>query len=280
LPRAGKETADPSAEQENTHPVSFTAQDTDGRQYYQIYAPLFNPDLPYKSMQDVDIQLAEHINRNLIAVDEFSKAIHEVAQFSLQQDATTAQGLYQGAAQSLHNNAVSTQPTCPSLAGNFRFFFTGNGGGPGCQTHLRLVFQEGLQTKINLNPNYLTFFRPTYPRDSDTNYPPNDKLKSAFTPGPLQGASPDGNGVVAHPFLPSVPLMDVHRNFYSTKFVSIKSLMANSDNSYINGDFGAYSEGPPKTPTDLSNSQADQFLNPIEEDFLTELDPEGRGLDH
>ena len=285
VPRTGNETLDPSFTEENISPVTFVraALSPDGRNHYQLYAPLFQPGLLYEVSGELERIIGELTVGGTAAVDKFLTALNEVAETSRANDRATAQTLYEGASDNIHDQPGDpTNPTCASLAGQFNFFFKRAGFGPGCVAggDAQSIVVNAFQDKRASTPQFDVAINPTYVETTDpiVNLQNNSLLKSGYAPGPRHGATT--GGIFEHPFIPSVTPTDMHRNFYSTKFVAITSLASGTSNSYLGSSFDTYSEGTFTFPADLSDGAGFRFNNPLNQSDLDELDPDNLGLTH
>lgn len=234
---------------------------------WQLYAPLFTdaPDALYKGPQDVLSQLQFFLEYQAVSIEKYIKSMN-----------TTAAQVYSGniagwaggntmagqeAAKVISDIpasfmatdplAAAAQPTCYSIAGKFAHFYLGadkasdymntSSSAPGEKC-------DPEETLVDLMRRYLTNGGNELGEYLNTEYViPNEgpilkKLFTAYRPGDMNDAN---NGIFDN-FLRSTRPTRMHRNFYSTKFITLNGLLPSpkeANASFTKGNFTTFSEG-------------------------------------
>jgi hypothetical protein len=237
-----------------------------------IFAPLYGPDkdLLYSSSSQLYNTLKTYIKAQELAIDKYRLAMNNVA-FTIF-DTFNKQGQGQIAIDAAKifsdinfNNpdTSAAKPSCASMAGKFIFYYTGDSSLITNSTQCPVSFPELMQnywsvTSSGAGGNY------TYTIDySIKPNTPLEKLFSAYRPGALHDAE---NGEWKNFLNGRVERM--WRNFYSTKFVHLKSLLPGGE--FSNSNFTMVSEG---------NSSNSDVSNIAMKNFLNSLDPQSAGID-
>jgi hypothetical protein len=253
------------------------SQGVDGKlQEYKIYAPLIGggTHFLYESVNDVASTIAQFILTNEEAVGTYLDSLKGVGDAILASAAANSPNIsiYQEASSKFYN-LTGGKLTCGSVAGDFAAFYFGGINKTSVKTTPIEEFKDNNNCPTSLFDN-ITDYLSTMTQDQNFHlgvFKYNDDSQNigfsdhtdfltAFMPGPRQGAQQ--NGMVNHPFRNEAPV-SARRNFYSTKFISLKSVDRGSgaEHHYYSGQSPRYIEGV----TQLS-SLTGPLLNPIELD--------------
>lgn len=206
---------------------------------YRLFAPLFGPGTHYTTPADFKTVVNDVMNSNESAINSYLEALGNVAQQMIDAGAATRGGAasYAAAAATIHDapsdrlnpNMTPSDCTKVSMAGKFKIFFHPSSLG-GCSiTPLSDLISEYITTKASSDTAFTSFYLSTY---ENHRVGINNDLMTAFFPGPLGSVKTNGevektlsnsaaDGVAAVP--------NSFRNFYSTKFVGIRSLLTNGE---------------------------------------------------
>jgi uncharacterized protein (UPF0333 family) len=256
---------------------------------FDIYAPLFSDDplTLYKSPTEISGVLTVYLAAQKQAITKYLQSMNTAAAsiFRNNNSGATGKNLGRSSAEmvsdiditflSTGGNPVdpTALPTCISMAGKFIYFYFG----PDAQGTYNLLRDTTGCSPGTGDPrdSYLTgmlekyfadnsaslgeYYKTTYTAHNDQSM--NQKLFTAYRPGAQNDAS-SNNGVVKN-FLNSKP-ENMWRNFYSTKFITLKSLMSSGDNFYseISHSFPIHSEGNSAKNGALETSQS-QYANSL-----------------
>ncbi len=218
---------------------SGTSPET-GTMMYSLYAPLFGPETLYASPSVVKTQAGTYITSMDNAITDFLGALEEVATQIVTASGSTTGGAatYQEAASTIWTSSYTTMDTSAcdkaSVASKYHQFFKGTGNPCGIipldQLIESYVSDSNAASPDPMHP-FDTYFRTTYvkpdvPVGGSSPQGPltNAELSTAYMPGPRQGATDEG--ILSHPFTPSANDKKGKRNFYSTKFVGLKSVLS------------------------------------------------------
>lgn len=225
-----------------------------------LYAPLYGDNLLYQTSSQILNSIKLFLNSQRPTIDVFKANLLKISNQIRQSKPTTQNTtieIYKSAADFFHNEGTAD---CTSMAGQFLYYFYGSDGVANLTTCSKLVSLETALDEIygnsaaggEINANTY-FFELFY---EGTNY---RQHFSAYAPGKLTGAdetnSPDLLGRITNPFLSSTT--QSLRNFYSTKLVSIQSLLPSTEQSY-GQNFPLMSEGSLQDITGQST-----FENPL-----------------
>lgn len=234
-----------------------------------LYAPLFKgldsdqEDILYKSTGDVKsgfeqlmLQQEKGIEYYLYALNRAAKFVYDMSSNN-QVIAATAEGsapAYVRAADSISDIDFSDPDirqtevkSCKSLAGQFLFFYYGNKSSlkvkdvSSCPRPLHQLIEE-YYSSGSKDPNFSSshyMMEYSYnPRNFSKSPNGARGIFSAYMPGPFTGAEADGKLTGA---FSGISDENMQRNFYSTKFVSLDSLMQGG--GYEIDNMVKYSEG-------------------------------------
>lgn len=200
-----------------------------------IYAPIYGEFLPFKGPTEINRAIRQYLEQQKPAVQNYLITLGKLAETFRQmqtQSATANRGkdIYQEAANTLHDDTADlTQLTCQSVAGKMYYFFfdqesnmTNTQGCPrGLAQELenlygQVLFNQAATTRLDKNFHYLTFNSKRYEEL-------NLRLFNSFFPGKLQGGASSPGSIFQNPF--SLNDSRSARNFYSTKLISLESLL-------------------------------------------------------
>ncbi|MDH5414014.1 MAG: hypothetical protein OEW87_07745, partial [Flavobacteriaceae bacterium] len=158
------------------------------------------------------------------------------------------------------NAAQNALPSCASMNGKFLAFFLGDNTnlikqGGVCASPLKDLLQSRwsrLKTADIYNSEYVI---------SES---ASEELFSAYRPGPEHDA--DGSSGVQQSFFTGSPIKMI-RNFYSTKFIALKSVIGTNSAYGKNDQMLIYSEGHPKIIG--GEAKRSLFKNPINTSTLS-----------
>ncbi len=248
----------------------------------KIFAPLFRDgandqaDLLYLTKNEVEMAIFNFMRAQVTGIRKYKMAMNRAAMEIDRQKTLTAGSAinsaagYERAAKAVSdidftNPDVDQMPaSCKSLSGQFLYFYY---GGPvsaneapsdstNCPKPLGSLFQEyfAKNTKdAGYDPTYYEF-QLSWPEGSAAT---NITTMSAYTPGPLTGATIDGKHV--NPINGNVDNM--RRNFYSTKLIRLDSLQPGSGDKW-DSTFPIHSEGSANSASGDTAQTA--FKNPLD----------------
>ncbi len=251
---------------------------------YEILAPLYGPDTYFTSIDKIQRVFENYISINKPSIDTYTETLKFVARDILGQSKrldsdVSDKSNYTDAAKQIHDNPTggTYDLSCTSLAGKFASFFLGkslSGASlQNCNLSLEISFFDYLNRKSNeTQGRFNTYFRGEY-------YPPLNRLQvpllpqgmraimTAYSPGRDYGLETTGSipYLLSRFIAPATPReMYPERNYYSTKFISLRSLRSGDEQSYVGGTgiLTSYSEGGVASPSDISTTQ---FLNALME---------------
>ena len=250
-----------------------------------IYAPLFKQntdqtDLLYENPQSVISTITSFMAAQETGIVKYKNSLNQAARAIYNQiPAGGAQNSivgYQRAAAGVSdidfNNPSNEQnpKSCASIAGQFLYFFYEgvqqfvDTPDTTCPKPLLALIQEyfnatGADQAYNPTHYRLSFSWPTTFKGA-----PGKKMLSAYVPGPLTGVRNDGT--FDNP-IPGSNISEVmQRNFYSTKFVALDSLLGAAGYNEQATNFAIMSEGSVPSPpgSDKNQTSFKNLLNPNE----------------
>jgi hypothetical protein len=256
----------------------------------KVYAPLFKNN----DQNDVLFQTAEEVRTAFFDLMRFQKqgiskymsslnvAAKSMYEVRLNPAAEGARPRFQASAAKISDPAslggalvVTQRPqTCSSMAGQFLWFYYGHpdlrndlvpADGPDCPATLGSQIQTYFSSSVadaRFEPEYYTM-ELSWKDDTPQSLP-----FTAYRPGPMTGVGQ--NGIYDNVIAGSSIRETMHRNFYSTKFISLESLRGGSQQGYTEeSNFSIYSEGP------TNKRVRDTFQS----SFKNSLDAQSIGLD-
>jgi hypothetical protein len=257
---------------------------------YKLFAPLLGPNLLYKNDTEMGDTVNEYLIKNQDAVEVYLKALRKVADGIL-----AAEGNNLGAAQSIHDNAGTANPSpfpamlkagAPAsdpdckhdMASKFNYFFNTKTTVTACDiVPLQKLMVDYIDaqstTEAGVDKNlfyiglYYNFNEPTIIPELKP-----EQLMTAYFPGARQGTSAGDKGIVEHPLKLSAAGSESYsarRNFYSTKFFHMAKVLDTvpgaagaSTKGFIDyQDQPALKEMATEAPADLVNNI--QLKNPL-----------------
>lgn len=220
----------------------------------QIYAPVFSEtnDTLYKSVNDVLNQFNSYINNQKPSIEKYINSMKSTAAWiyngnisgaSNQNTALAAANLIADIPISYYQNNPNDQnakPSCKSIAGKFAYFYTGsqdlidNSNGS-CGTYANETLPEMLRTYWSNNQSELgLYYNSTYTEPTQAI---RQSIYSSFRPIARTDAP---NGVFKNKIRSSSSNTNMSRNYYSTKFINLTSLLSEQR-------FSVFSNGPTTT---------------------------------
>lgn len=246
-----------------------------------LYAPIYSSDSIYKGPGELISVFDKYIENQEQAVLKYRNSMNLVAAdiYNNNKSGATGQNTGESAAAALSDllpsqyaaisaspaaaSDPSAKPTCKSIAGKFMYFYTGKidfinspANDPNCSTSLRDLLSSRWNDSSLVGDTYNSQFA------LPDNF--NEELFSAYRPGPEHDAGPS-NGVVTNPLTGKTDKMV--RNFYSTKFIPMKSVGFGSSGAYNPSSMLIYSEGHGKSIS--SEAKRKNFSNPIDASTLS-----------
>ena len=250
---------------------------------FRLYAPIFSDqqkEAIYSSPSDLAKVLDNYIEDQEAAISKYKHSMNIVAANIFNNNASGATGQNTGKDAAIQisdlpldeykniegNLAVARglQPSCASIAGKFIFFFSGDKSvnlstTDGCGTSLSELMKTRWAS-TDLTSSIYEEFSYALPDGM------SKELFSAYRPGPQHDAGA-ANGVVRNPLNSNETIMI--RNFYSTKFIPMKSLTNSSGAAFSPNTLPIFSEGAIDEPSADNETLRDSFKNPIEDTNLS-----------
>ena len=245
--------------------------DSEGHYKARFFAPLITdiPDALYSDISTIVSTYDNYILAQDMAIKKYVVAMNHAAKAMSQltsSDDGTAVALDAASAFSDIDFAGAPEtekPSCASLAGKFAYFYQGQNlhvkSGAVCPTPMKDIIKSYWSNNADSIGNFY---------NTEIKYDPSieQKLFSAYRPGPLNDAAP--NGIWKRSIGSSV-VEKMWRNFYSTKFVQLKSVAKGGSYDASGGsNFAIMSEGNNQDNSigDISISGGAgraQFQNPL-----------------
>jgi len=216
-----------------------------GNKMYNLYAPLFGPGMLYTSPNEVKTQASEYITSMHTAINEFIGSLELVAERIKTAAASTTGGAatYEESAATIWTSGFATMDTSncdkASIASKYHQFFKGSGNPCGI-IPLDQLIEAYVSDSNSASPDpahpFAMYYRAAYVKPTapiGTGAGPtltNAELSTGYVPGPRQGATDAGK--LTHAFSPKATDKFGKRNFYSTKFVGVRSVLSGSGEGY------------------------------------------------
>lgn len=202
--------------------------------FYRLFAPLMGDILLFQTPAEVEAIIKDYLRANEPSIRTYIQSLHSVAT-AIKADASRSNPeLGDKAAKEIHSGVDSPAGIDPSdldpanckldIASRFWHFFTKDVPVCGIEPLPYMIAtylakrSEGATTINNL------YYQTTYYPNSALS---GKDIYSAYYPGPLLGAEMQNDGTTLHPLKVnsvSNSTVDMSRNFYSTKFISIESV--------------------------------------------------------
>lgn len=258
--------------------------DIDGNKVYRmgLYAPLVDSDDPnalFSGASDLESTLQEYMGRQEPAILKYrgamnftGKVVYEKS-FSARtganygaEAANALAGLGRGSDGSQYSRAAREVyddglPNCISVNGKFVWFFTGKPehvdfNAEECDSNNTLRSLMSAHWN-NIGQNEKKFYFGEYVLPASG---PQRELFTAYRPGAMNDA--DANGI--HTNFLNGTQTNMNRNFYSTKFITLKSASNSADEDTLGGNFAIFSEGQ-RTKSEMidSNASFKNYLSPM-----------------
>ena len=228
---------------ESPHLIAPSDPSDNSRGTLNIFAPLFGEDTLFHDIHTITNVIGSYLEYSKPATEKYLAALERVATHIASQVTRGNQG-YKDAANTIYQDPLSlAPPLCDnlSIAQVFNQYF--NGKSTQCkiaplQESLRVYFNDRLANPSTGGNSYQYFHSSPYIKQQEPL--DNAQIKSAYFPGPRQGASTEG--VLITPFTVPGPPRLAKRNYYSTKFFAIEKI-GRSENNRIplyseKGDLG------------------------------------------
>lgn len=228
----------------------------------RIYAPLFKAndqdDILYSNSSEVLASIFEFMRTQESGMEKYRMSMNKAAMSIWKEKNNVAGGAtgsasgYEKAARGVsdidfNNPDIKQMPaSCASLSGQFLYFYYGENvapanapsAGDGCPVPLGKLLEQYFSSGTSDAAYSPTYYAMSYSYNPNEN---NMKFMTAYTPGPFTGAESDGRFV--SPIQGSNISDRMRRNFYSTKFITLDSLLTGGDGKYDTKQFAIHSEG-------------------------------------
>ncbi|MBF0313809.1 MAG: Tad domain-containing protein [Oligoflexia bacterium] len=264
---------------------------------FPLFAPLWGDGGrgTYYHQSEIETVLADYIRQTTSSIQIYISALKDVATAIRSSMIYTPNGTYNptpeqaGIDTNLYENAANEiynpKDPCSSMAGKFEYFFLGstNSAGVKCPgiDPLTLLIQNFWNQEQMRNNSFKDYYFVTYtsPLNTNSDYSPadmsrpSDKLMTAYLPGPAYGADTI-SGLFPHPYIQEARI-NARRNYYSTKFIAIKSLTDSGAHGILpyvstgGSSFAIYSEKDHSTLAELQYT----FANPIPPSIFSGVKP-------
>lgn len=214
-----------------------------------LFAPLFS-DIPggmYPNYQAAIGVLDTYLNNQRPAVEKFRDAMNNVSNAIADLRSPNGDLIGAAAAAGFSDPDAAGLPTCKSLAGKFIFFFLGNNANNVLFRNTDCVDPDSGATFKSMQESLAARWADGANGIGDiysSEYTVSDDIKSrvftAYRPGPLHDASPFG---VWKKTVGGPTDEKMWRNFYSTKFIEVGSLLKGGNYDATRSGFPIISEG-------------------------------------
>lgn len=219
----------------------------------RIFAPLFSPNIPdalYKDRGSIETIFRDYIENQEKAVEKYRDAINAAAIAISQQRSGSGSTTTAIKAAEYFSDLpdfgsgtpnVKGKPTCNSILGQFLHYYTAphkqdsfvSGGGAGCPEPLQEMILKAWESDANKYGDY-------YSTDYIASPTLKEELFSAYRPSKFHDT--DESGVWKRSIARSVNEKMI-RNYYSTKLISLKSVIRNGHYDAPRRNFTILSEG-------------------------------------
>lgn len=218
---------------------------------FPLYAPLYGDSMLYETPISVLDSIKKFLKTQEPTINVFINNLFDISQnlrYQTPANPNSAFDIYGDAADFFFDSETNdfSQITCKSMAGQFLYYFYGSESKVKCNDVVPLP--DALDDLYGNNPTTASIIEQhhynldLYYQGTDHSY-----LFTAYAPGELTGSS---NGVITNPFLGNSTLSI--RNFYSTKLISLQSLLGNTDQT-LGANIPLMSEGSYQDYTGQTN---------------------------
>lgn len=239
-------------------------RDINGSKVYNmsLYAPLFDendPNALYNSSSDLVTILQDYMSKQEPAIEKYRGAMNFAGKLVFDKNFSSRTGSnygigaanqlsglgrgldrtnYSKTPQEIYNNIL---PHCKSVNGKFVWFFTG-------KSDFVDYDASECDPKNTLKNLMQAHWNNLSGKDASKYYrhefvlPASGPTKDLFT-GYRPGEMNDANAAGVHENFLTGARTDMRRNFYSTKFISLKSVTSGADDDTFGGGFALFSEG-------------------------------------
>lgn len=216
----------------------FRTSPITGTPVYAIYAPLYGEATLYRNQESIKSILNNYINGPLRqSIEKYIESLRDAATAIRTPNPSRGHPGYPEAANSIHED--STQPAsfppadCEtvSIAAKFNFFLFGQelvATPANCNILPLMASLSEYLFNLGQNPETANYHLFTLKFDQNLT---NSQLATAYMPGAMQGATQ--NAQFNNPIVQNSDPINLKRNFYSTKFVQMRSLLEGENPSYI-----------------------------------------------
>ncbi|OUR96222.1 hypothetical protein A9Q84_07645 [Halobacteriovorax marinus] len=216
----------PSAVKKGNNPIT-------GNPFYELYAPLFGPDTLYTTPAVIIGVIQEYLGQSSDAIELYLDSLKTVATDIAGTATIGGASTYKDAAESIYPlvAGLTNMANCDklSMATRFNQFF--NGTSTACDINpLPDMIQSYISEQSDLSANYQNFYSSSYVKPTLDPILKNKDMLSAYVPGPRQGSNEDGE--LLHPYNVYPTILSAKRNYYSTKFVAMKSVAESGQGTY------------------------------------------------
>jgi hypothetical protein len=237
----------------------ISSREENGLWRMQVAAPLFHSSgmYIYNNAAEMKQLLQTYLTAQIPAINSYTSSLQNVAMNM--RVGKEAGGLYFKAADVINDQYNDRPLTCNSIAGQFRYYVLGGQSGVDA-TKCPTPFPESLEkswANKQESSQYTDKYEITFKyRDSGSTTPIN--FFTAYSPGPFNNASTSAQ--VSNPILGGAS-ETMRRNFYSTKFVTLKSLTQNGTYNEKNSNFPIMSEGEAGVKDDTAQNIFANYLD-------------------
>ena len=225
---------------ESPHTVTPTNPSDNSKGTLHAFAPLFGQNTLFKEDINTIINtISSYLEYTKPATEKYLNALLNVANHIRNKSLTTTKGgdTYVEAANNIHPGAglLAIDPdNCNklSMAQTFNQYFNGTStlcGIVPLKDRMRIYFNDR-SNDASSGGDYQNFYSASYTKNNLMN---NAELRSAYFPGPRQGATTEGRLLTPFRTSSSPPL--AKRNHYSTKLFAIEKIEQSGDHTYDPG---------------------------------------------
>ncbi len=248
-------------------PVIAGSCEDDVATKYTLFAPFYGNEALHKTVSDILGSVGDFTNKNDHAITTFIDALKDVS-LQVENLPTKDPAGNIAAARSIWDSSLDCTL---SIAGKFNQFLRGTSERCGI-VPLGLAMEQYWSELGNADndQNFSKYYTPDYVPPLNKHSPPsgslNVEMHTGYIPGPRQGASADGEIGQSNQLTRNKKEVYGRRNYYSTKLISMRSLLKNSDQPYPSyGKKAFYQED-----VNIGNALTDVYLS-LEPDFYNAI---------